>query len=124
MVLVIRTFTTPAGSHVADVDRMVVEYERIEALLQNGLDGGADQRVTIESQSRSIELRSTDNDVLVGQFQLPVGTLTQIRIWPRSVRLFLRNGTQLDLLVDRREASPRLGAAATGGGLRACQRMS
>jgi len=48
--------------------------------------------------------------------------------WPGYVtNLEARTQQPVWLLVvapDRREASPRLGAAATGGGLRACQRMS
>src|SRR5689334_678572 len=91
VVLMFRTTGSIAGSKQDDVASIVVRYDRIVAVV----DG---TQVEVDSEARELTLANASHDVLVGQFQVPPGTLDQLRVFATEVQLTERDGDVVTLL--------------------------
>lgn len=101
LILVIRQIPAPASSPFDQVDSVSITYDRVEALVFSSLDGGgAEARVTLDTGERTIVLSNAPGEVIVSQFQVPVGSVSQLRFFPRAVTLALRDGSQVSLQPD------------------------
>lgn len=98
VVLIIRTEAAARGSRFAEIARIELEYERIEAVVR--ASSGLVTHTTVDSEVRFVVLENVDDDTFVAQLQVPVGELEQLRFFPRRVGLVLSDGTRIDLPPD------------------------
>jgi len=94
VILVIRTFEAAPSSRFAEVEHIVIQYERLDAIVSGP---GGTSHVTVDSELREVVLVNEDRDVFVAQLQVPVGELEQLRVFPARVVLHTRGGETLEL---------------------------
>lgn len=90
LVFVIRTFHAESDKFTG-VDRIAVDYDRVEAVHDTA------RRVVLDTHVRQVVLPNLDQDTVVAQYQVPVGSVSQLRIFATKVTVFFKDGTQTEL---------------------------
>lgn len=91
VVFLVRGVPTEPGSRFAEVSSVTLAYDRVEGIVEGGAP------VLLDSQQRSIKVSNAASDTFVAQFQVPVGSLEQIRFFPTAVTLQLSTGDAVEL---------------------------
>ena len=80
-----------------EVERLEIIYNRVEASID--VANSSARSVVLDTQERTLVLDNVarEGDQVVAQFQVPVGTVSQLRFFPKAVALRLRDGTSVIL---------------------------
>lgn len=93
IILTIQSIQSQLNGTGEDVESLEVRYDRVEAIHRDTVDGES-RPVVLDTQDRQIEMvNAADYEILVAQFQVPVGYVEQIRIFPTEVLIHLTDGT-------------------------------
>ncbi len=100
LVFTVESIPSVEPDRTAVVERIVLTYNRVEAVHSTEMEGPS-QKVVLDSQVRTVEfVNDDDEEFLVAQFQVPVGFVSQLRFFPVSVNVHLRDGRVAELLPD------------------------
>lgn len=97
LILTIRSFEATTDPDLIAINTIEIQTARVEVQHRKTL-GGDPSFLIVDSQPRTIIIQNGgQTDLLVAQYQVPVGFVSQIRIYPRAVTLHLKNGTDIAL---------------------------
>jgi hypothetical protein len=82
---------------IQKISSIEIETDRVEVQhLQN--IGGTASFITVDTQPRVIVIANQgEANTLIAQYQVPIGYVSQIRIYPRRVSLHMKTGTDIQL---------------------------
>lgn len=97
LVLVIRSFEATKVPEIKAIKSIEIRTKRVEVQHSATADGEA-RFLTVDTQPRSIVIENQgQTDLLVAQYQVSVGLVSQIRIFPSAVTIHLKNGDDIVL---------------------------
>lgn len=97
LILTIRSFEATGDPDLKAIKTIEIQTARVEVQHQKTL-GGDPSFLLVDSQPRTIIIQNNGQaDLLVAQYQVPEGFVSQVRIYPRAVTLHLKNGTDIAL---------------------------
>lgn len=83
--------------NIQDIAKISIRTRKIDIVHQSAL-GKDSTQITVDTHNLPIEiLNNGSHEILIGQFQAPVGYISQIRIYPAQVDIILKDGTAIPL---------------------------
>lgn len=96
LIFVVRTTPALSNSKLQQIERIDIVTKEVRVVHSQSADG-IETQVTVDTGERLIALRNASADRLVAQYQVPVGFVHQIRVFPKTVTVHLKNGVAIEL---------------------------
>lgn len=95
IILMMRTFGTTADSNLAVIDHISLVTDHVE--VEHADASGNESYVTVDTATRHLTLNNREQTQFVAQYPIPIGTVSQIRIFPKEVTISLKDGSTIQL---------------------------
>ncbi len=97
VILTIESIESEEDGKGVEIESLEVHYDRVEAIHRNEPDSEA-RPVVLDTVDRDILMfNRPEREILVAQFQVPIGYVEQIRIFPTTVFVHLEDGSTEEL---------------------------
>lgn len=97
VILTVESVESQEDGKGVEIESLEVHYDRIEAIHRNEQDSEA-RSVVLDTVDRDILMfNRPEHEILVAQFQVPIGYVEQIRIFPTVVFIHLEDGSTEEL---------------------------
>lgn len=99
LILMVRSFEATSDADVKAIDSIEITTSHVEIEHSQAI-GTSTRLLSVDTANRTIIIANKpQTDRLIAQYQAPPGYIYQIKIFPKSVVLHLKNGTNLNLTV-------------------------
>ena len=99
LVLLVRSYQAQQTDAIKSIASIEIQTSRIE-VIHRATIGGAESTLIADSHQRNIAIMNNGvTDRLIGQYQIPGGYVSQIRIFPLSVIIHQKDGVSISLAV-------------------------
>lgn len=95
IIFMMRTFPATSDPDLTAIDHISMLTDHVEVVHSGGSAG--EEHITVDSQSRLITLNNREETKFLAQYPIPVGSVSQIRVFPKEVTVALKDGSVIEL---------------------------
>lgn len=106
LVLVIRSIPPEHSSKFANVESIDIALDRVDVHYQPTLDGSGGRWITVATGDQDVVLPNRLVDTLIGQYVVPEGYVSQLRVFAHRATIRLRDGTAVELPLEQDSSLP------------------
>jgi subtilisin family serine protease len=103
IILMMRTFATTADPDLSAIDHISLLTDHVEVVHADA--AGNESHVTVDTANRLLTLSNRDQTQFLAQYPIPVGSVSQIRVFPKEVAITLKDGSNIQLVSNPQKPS-------------------